>query len=256
MKAFLIAILLTFSAGFSFADMIAMSEEEIQLHQKLSDSPTQEEVVAAFNSQNGLVYLEAVKWLILNRDIKTWNSLKSQKSKLKGNAYYLYPLLDFMAETPPDPDTPLILALKPEHLKMLAKKGEELPPRYEYSYYDPPLDELFYELLSKDLQKFPASNIQKADAVNLLDQYQAPLKKTVPPVKSQQAHKPANKSPDQQSQAPEETISAIEKKKEESVTLAPLPDQASKQFKYWPVIIAIVTVIMLVAVLKSIRKER
>lgn len=180
MKTFLIAILLTFSTGFSFADMIVMSDEEIQLHQKLSNSPTREEVIAAFNSQNGLVYLEAVKWLILNRDIKTWNSLKNQKSKLKGNACYLYPILDFMAASPPDPDTPLILALKPEHLKMLAKQGEELPPRYEYSYFDPPLYELFYELLSRDLQKFPASNIKKADAAKLLDQYQAPLKETVP----------------------------------------------------------------------------
>lgn len=177
MKPHLVAFFLLIGTHFSSADMVALSPDEKLLRQRITESPTHEEVIEAFESTHHLLYQEAIRWLILNRDLKTWNDLAAKKSKLKGNSYYLYPILDFMAEHPPESDKPLMLALRPEHLQMLARKGEALPPRYEYSYIDPPVDEVLYELLAKDLDRVASSSEETIKAARLLLRYRAPSEK-------------------------------------------------------------------------------
>ena len=164
------------NVGTACADQIIMSPKEQALLDRFTASPTQEEVVEAFNSRHYLLHQEAIEWMILNRDTKTWVILKEQKGKLKEISLKLYPILDFLASQPPERDKPLILILKEEHLKMLVKNGEELPPRHEYSYIEPPVDEVLYELLAKDLERIPSSNGQRVEAARLLLQYRAPTK--------------------------------------------------------------------------------
>ena len=162
------------SAGIACGDMINMSPEEQELREKFNGFPTQEEVVAAFNSRHYLLHQQAIMWMILNRDTKTWDGLKDQKGKLKETSLKLYPILDLMTAQQADNKRPLILSLDEEYLKMLVKKDEEFPPRHEYSYFDPPADEVLYELLAKDLDRVATTSEEVIEAARLLLRYRAP----------------------------------------------------------------------------------
>jgi hypothetical protein len=193
MKIFISSIVLFLSLCAACADMVAMSEQERNLKEKLAGEPTSVDVIAAFNSSHHLVYAEAIKWMILNRDLETWGKVNSEKSKLKGVAYHLYPILDFMTENPLPPDTPLVLALNQEYLKMLAKKEAAPPIRYEYSYIEPPLDEVLYEILARDIEQSPSKN-HAPEAANVLLQYRAPSDNLEAAMR--QISLSSNKSPD------------------------------------------------------------
>ena len=177
MRAHIFISLLLISAGIACGDMINMSHEEQELREKFNGSPTQEEVVAAFNSRHYLLHQQAIMWMILNRDTTTWEGLKDQKGKLKEMSLKLYPILDLMAAQQADPKKLLMLSLGEGFLKMLVKKGEELPPRHEYSYLDPPVDEVLYELLAKDLDRGTSSSEDAIEAARLLLHYRAPSEK-------------------------------------------------------------------------------
>lgn len=178
MKALRVLVVFILNIGISYADMIAMSESEIQLQQKFYAYATQEDASEAFKSRHHLLHLEAIKWLIVNRNIATWSILRDQKSKLKETSLQLCPILELLAEKNIEPSQPLILALKPEHLKMLILKGEEIPPRYTDG--DPPVDLVLYEILEKDLRRMPAQGTPTARATEMLNSYQAPPKKNEP----------------------------------------------------------------------------
>jgi hypothetical protein len=170
----MLIILFLINAGIACGDMIIMSPEEQELREKFNDSPSQGEVVAAFNSRHYLLHQQAIMWMILNRDTKTWEGLKDQKGKLKETSLKLYPILDLMTAQRADKKRPLILSLDEEYLKNLVRKEEELPPRPEYSYVDPPVDEVLYELLAKDLNRVASSSEDVIEAARLLLRYRAP----------------------------------------------------------------------------------
>ena len=87
MKPHLVAVFLLIGTHFSSADMVALSPDEKLLRQRITESPTHEEVIEAFESNHHLLYQEAIRWLILNRDLKTWNDLAAKKSKLKSRMH-------------------------------------------------------------------------------------------------------------------------------------------------------------------------
>jgi hypothetical protein len=173
MRTLLLAALLALSIP-AFGDWIALTPEEEALNQRFSSVATREDAIAAFNSRHYLLNQRALEWLLIHRDTKTWVALSEQKKKFKGTAYYLHPILDHLAGQPPDETKPLVLIIRQADLNLLAKKSDPAPPRYEYDDLAPPAYDSLYQILARDLERFPSSNPLTASAARLLLEYRAP----------------------------------------------------------------------------------
>lgn len=182
MRTLFVTFLLALSLP-AFADWVIMTPEEKQLNERFSASATRDDAVIAFNSRHFLLQQRASEWLLVNRDISTWNSLRDQKEKLKEVSRQLYPILDYLAKQDPEPNKPLALILPQMYFNLLLKKDDQVPPRDEYAYLAPPIDEVLYRILAEDLNRFPSSNGLTAKAAHLLLEYRAPSEKLEQAVK-------------------------------------------------------------------------
>lgn len=176
MRTLIVALLLAFGVP-AFADWIIMTPQEQELNERFPASATHDDAVAAFNSRHFVLQQRAIEWLLANRDISTWKSLRGEKEKLKEVSLQLYPILDYVAAQPPDDNKPLALILPQNYFALLVRKGDPIPPRYEYDYLAPPVDESLYQILAEDLKRFPSSNEFTASAARLLLEYRAPSDK-------------------------------------------------------------------------------
>lgn len=176
MRTIIAALLIALSPA-AFADWVIMTPEEQELNNRFPALATRDEAVTAFNSRHFLLQQKAIEWLIVHRDIATWNSFKSQKEKLKEVSRQLYPILDHLSDQPAEPTKPLTLILPQTYFDLLVKKGEEVPPRHEYAYLAPPVDEVLYQILAEGLNRFPNTNELTANAARLLLEYRAPSDK-------------------------------------------------------------------------------
>ncbi len=214
MRTIIAALLLTLASAL-YADWVIMTPEEQELNDRFPAVATRDDAVTAFNSRHYLLQQKAIEWLILHRDITTWETLKNQKQKLKEVSRQLYPILDYLADQPAEPNKPLALILPRNHFDLLVKKGGEVPPRYEYAHLAPPADEVLYRILAEDISRIPNSNELNKNAARLLLEYRSPTDKLEQSIKLKAFSGNSDKSaesplgdPNQKSQKPAQLKSA------------------------------------------------
>lgn len=259
MRTIIAALLIALSSAV-FADWVIMTPEEQELNDRFPALATRDDAVTAFNGRHFLLQQKAIEWLIVHRDIATWNSLKNQKEKLKEVSRQLYPILDYLSDQPAEPAKPLALILPQTYFDLLVKKGGEVPPRDEYAYLAPPVDEVLYQILAEDLNRFPSTNELTANAARLLLEYRAPTDKLEQSVKRKATPgnpEPATESPPEEhpQQSPEPTKrQTIPQPSHENPKGSSTPPPSDRSATTW--IVAITAVIgIALAALAAIRKK-
>lgn len=173
----LILLFAAFHCNSVYGDAVPMTQPEQQLYTAITSTkalPKRNDVIEALNSSHHLLHLEAIKWLILNRDVELWNTFKSEKARLSGTALTLSKILDVIDANHIPANTPLALALGHEDLSLMIAIDREKPPKFKDS--DPPVSDVLYELLARDMEMAAIPEARRVEAAKLLTRFHAPTK--------------------------------------------------------------------------------
>ena len=163
------------SCAVALADAIPLTQKERQLHDQFSSTknqPPRSDAIAAFHSAHHLLHLDAVKWVLLNRDFELWKEVQSEKIKFKGTSLELAPLLDRLNVNRPSNDQPLVLVLNRDELSLMTEVNQPKPRRHLDG--DPPSNEVLFEILAKDVQNIQTPADKRIEAAKVLLHYHAP----------------------------------------------------------------------------------
>lgn len=172
---FILMPAMLFGCATAFADAIPLTQKDRQMHEQFSSvkiMPTRSDAVSAFHASHHLLHLDAIKWILMNRDFELWGKLSAEKTKLKGTSLALVPLLDRLNVNRPSNDQPLVLALTQDDLALMTKADQPKPRRYKDG--DPPSNEVLFEILAKDVQNIQTSAGKRIEAAKVLLRYHAP----------------------------------------------------------------------------------